>query len=85
MTKFWFVYFFLAIISFQAIAQEINYDSLEVMDYSRPRDLVIADVQVSGIEYIQKEVLISISGLKNIGTITTHEHRDRIVFFDIPS
>ncbi len=44
--------------------EKIDYDVLGVMDYENPRDLVIADIQVSGIEFIQKEVLISLSGLK---------------------
>ncbi|MFO7671515.1 MAG: outer membrane protein assembly factor BamA [Bacteroidales bacterium] len=42
----------------------IDYSTLEVMDYDRVREYVIADVTVSGIEFIQKEVLISLSGLK---------------------
>ena len=33
----------------------INYDSLEVMDYEHPKEYVIADIQISGIEFIQKE------------------------------
>ena len=42
----------------------IDFSSLEVMDYDNVREYTIADVTVSGIEYIQKEVLISLSGLK---------------------
>jgi len=53
------------------VAQEvINYDSLRVMDYENPKEYVIADVKVSGIEFIQKEVLVSLSGLKPGNTIT---------------
>lgn len=48
----------------------IDYDALEVMDYENPKEYTIADVKVSGIEYIQKEVLISLSGLK-VGNIIT--------------
>lgn len=47
----------------------IDYSSLEVMDYDNVKEYVIADVTVSGIEYIQKEVLISLSGLKPGNTI----------------
>ncbi len=58
----------------QLSAQEepalINYDSLDVMDYSRPKDYIIADVKVSGIKFIQKEVLVSLSGFKKGNTIT---------------
>jgi outer membrane protein insertion porin family len=48
----------------------IDYESLPVMDYENPREYTIADVTVSGIEFIQKEVLISISGLKAGNKIT---------------
>jgi outer membrane protein insertion porin family len=51
-------------------AQEIIKDTLEVMDYEHPKEYVIADVTISGIEYIQKEVLVSLSGLKKGETIT---------------
>jgi len=45
-------------------------DTLRVMDYANPKEYVIADVSVSGIEFIQKEVLVSLSGLKVGNTIT---------------
>jgi len=64
---------FIALLIFASgvVAQEgINYDSLRVMDYENPKEYVIADVTVSGIEFIQKEVLLSISGLKAGNTIT---------------
>ena len=48
----------------------IPYDSLDVIDYSRSKDFIIAGVQVSGIKFIQKEVLISLSGLKIGNKIT---------------
>ncbi|MCP4311360.1 MAG: BamA/TamA family outer membrane protein [Bacteroidetes bacterium] len=47
----------------------IDYSALEVMDYDNVTEYVIADVTVSGIEYIQKEVLISLSGLKPGNTV----------------
>jgi len=40
------------------------------MDYEHPKEYVIADVTISGIEYIQKEVLVSLSGLKKGNTVT---------------
>jgi outer membrane protein insertion porin family len=52
------------------VPQKIDYDTVRVMDYENPRDYVIADVTVSGIEFIQKEVLVSLSGLKKGSTIT---------------
>jgi len=55
----------------QALAQQQNdQDTLRVMDYEHPKEYVIADVTVSGIEYIQKEVLVSLSGLKKGNTVT---------------
>ena len=44
--------------------EPIPYDDLGVMDYGSPREYTIADVSVSGVEFIQKEVLVSLSGLK---------------------
>jgi len=48
----------------------IQYDSLKVLSYSNPKEYVIQEVTVSGIEYIHEEVLISLSGLKPGNTIT---------------
>jgi len=66
-----FLFFALLIFASGLIAQEgIEYDSLRVMDYANPKEYVIAEVTVSGIEFIQKEVLLSISGLKAGNSIT---------------
>jgi outer membrane protein insertion porin family len=55
----------------QADSVSIPYDSLKVFNYSSsPREYVIQDVTVSGIKFIQEEVLISLSGLKPGNTIT---------------
>jgi outer membrane protein insertion porin family len=62
--------FFSGLAPRQLAAQQIIKDTLEVMDYEHPSEYVIADVTVSGIEYIQKEVLVSLSGLKKGETIT---------------
>ena len=53
-----------------AAQQRLGNDTLQVMDYENPQEYVIADVTVSGIEFIQKEVLVSLSGLKVGSTIT---------------
>jgi outer membrane protein insertion porin family len=37
---------------------------LDVVDYSKPNEYEIAEVTISGVEFIQKEVLVSLSGLK---------------------
>ncbi|MEN8203821.1 MAG: outer membrane protein assembly factor BamA [Bacteroidota bacterium] len=60
----------LAIASGLAAQQGVSHDTLRVMDYENPKEYIIADVTVSGIEFIQKEVLISLSGLKTGNTIT---------------
>ncbi|MEA3460486.1 MAG: outer membrane protein assembly factor BamA, partial [Bacteroidota bacterium] len=62
--------FFSGLATRQVVAQQLGQDSLEVMDYEHPKEYVIADVTVSGIEFIQKEVLVSLSGLKPGNTIT---------------
>lgn len=54
----------------QADSLSIPYDELEVLDYSNPKEYVIQDVTISGIKFIQKEVLLSLSGLKAGNTIT---------------
>jgi len=45
-------------------SQELDYDNLPVIDYSVPQEYEIMDISVSGIEFLQPQVLISISGLK---------------------
>ncbi|HYW97376.1 MAG TPA: outer membrane protein assembly factor BamA [Bacteroidales bacterium] len=56
---------FLALtLSVLASAQNVDLNDVQVMDYSSPKEYEIADVTVTGIEYIQKEVLVSLSGLK---------------------
>ncbi len=42
----------------------------DVVDYSYPKEYTIADITVSGVEFLQKEVLISLSGLKKGAAIT---------------
>jgi len=70
MIKRTLVYSLLLFSSLFAAAQEIPYDSLSVIDYSRPKKYEIADVTVSGVKFIQKEVLVSLSGLKTGNSIT---------------
>lgn len=45
-------------------AQEPDFDNMPVVDYSNDREYEIAGITVSGVQFLQKEVLISISGLK---------------------
>jgi outer membrane protein insertion porin family len=46
------------------LAQELDYTSLPVFDYSSPREYEIMDITVSGVEFLQPYVLISISGFQ---------------------
>ncbi len=51
-------------------AQEPDFQDMKVIDYSVPKEYVIADVTVSGVEEVyQEEVLISLSGLRIGSTI----------------
>ncbi|HDR67827.1 MAG TPA: outer membrane protein assembly factor BamA [Bacteroidaceae bacterium] len=70
MAKFRVRFFLLLFFSLQVSAQEILYDSLTVMDYLSPKELTIADVRVSGIEFIHKEVLVNLSGLQKGNKVT---------------
>ncbi|MCK4921949.1 MAG: outer membrane protein assembly factor BamA [Bacteroidales bacterium] len=50
-----------AVLSF---AQDAENEKLKVVDYSLPKEYSIADINISGVEFLQKEVLVSLSGLK---------------------
>src|SRR4030042_1658967 len=58
------------IISGNLPAQEPDFDNMPVINYSSPRDYGIADITISGVEFLQPMVLISLSGLR-IGDIIT--------------
>jgi len=45
-------------------AQKPAYDLLPVIDYKKGQDLIIKDVQVSGIKYLDENILVNLSGLK---------------------
>jgi outer membrane protein insertion porin family len=57
-------------LSVAAYSQLNQTGKLDVVDYSKPKEYEIAEVTISGVEFIQKEVLVSLSGLK-IGTKVT--------------
>ncbi len=46
------------------LSQDIEYDNLPVLDYATIKEYEIADITVSGVEFLQPAVLISISGFK---------------------
>src|SRR6056297_4061366 len=53
----------LSIFSIQIIAQNINYASLPVANYQNPEEYIIKDISVAGIKYLDKNILINLSGL----------------------
>ena len=57
---------FLVLFVSGVFAQETDYSSMSVIDYKKAQDYIIKDVQVSGIKFLDKNILISLSGL-NIG------------------
>ena len=87
---------FLFLPAVQVLAQDdslkIDYASLPVVDYSNPREYEIAEVTISGVEFLQPMVLKSLSGLKEGGTITVpgddmtrviHKFWDQGLFSDV--
>lgn len=58
------VIFMLAIFSQNSFAQIQTDEDLSVIDYSTPQKYEIAGITVSGIEYLDQNVLIMLSGLK---------------------
>ena len=56
-------------------AQIEDYTDLPVVDYTSPREYEVADITVSGVEFLQKEVLISISGIRVGEKITVPSDR----------
>jgi outer membrane protein insertion porin family len=65
-----FVFAFSFIIPGNMPAQEPDYDNMPVINYSNPRDYEIADVTISGVEFLQPMVLISLSGF-SVGDVIT--------------
>ena len=59
-----------AVISAQNDSLQIDFDELPVLNYANPKEYIIQDVTISGVKYIQTEVLKSLSGLKAGNTIT---------------
>lgn len=55
--------------SLPCITAQIDYSSLPIIDYSRPRDYIIREVTVSGINFLDPVVVRSVSGLEPGKTI----------------
>lgn len=50
-------------ISTVLFAQEVDYSSLDVIDYRKPKSYIIKDIDVKGIKYLDERILINLSGL----------------------
>jgi len=64
-----FIYIIFFAAASKLFSQDLDYDNMQVIDYANPQDYEIADISVSGVEFLQPMVLISISGLKVGNTI----------------
>jgi outer membrane protein assembly factor BamA len=54
--------FFLALFTTQIFAQ--SDDDYEVIDYTSTEDYYIQDIKVTGVKYLDKEILSNLSGLR---------------------
>ena len=52
------------------LAQEQTNSQLSQVDYAKPKEYVIGGVTISGIKYLDQNVLIHLSGLKTGNTIS---------------
>ncbi len=60
----------LIFLSLNIFSQEIDFSKYKIVDYKQPREYVIKDISVSGIKYLDKEILKNLSGLGGKTTIT---------------
>ncbi|HKL07960.1 MAG TPA: outer membrane protein assembly factor BamA [Bacteroidales bacterium] len=56
----------LSFLSIQIVAQKINYSSLPIANYENPEEYIIKEISVAGIKYLDKNILVNLSGL-NVG------------------
>lgn len=52
------------VVSIPAIRGQVADSSFFSVYYSSPKKLTIADIQISGIRYLDRDVLVQLSGLK---------------------
>lgn len=53
----------LVCIAASAFTQEIDYKTMPVSDYKKPKEFIIKEINVSGIKYLDKNILVNLSGL----------------------
>ncbi len=59
-----FIITLLIIAGYSTYAQDIIDTNIEYVDYSRPKEYIIADIKITGVKYLQPGVLVNLSGLK---------------------
>jgi len=70
MSKYFFAFFLLFLIHYNTYSQLIEGDNLENINYSNIKDYEIGGINVTGIKYLDHNVIINLSGL-NIGDSIT--------------
>lgn len=56
--------------SLNGFTQEIDFSKYNVIDYKKPKEYIIKDISVSGIKYLDKDILKNLSGLGGLTNIT---------------
>ncbi len=54
----------LIFISYNICSQDKDYSSITTVDYSKVKEYEIAGIEITGVKYLQQQVLVNISGLK---------------------
>ncbi|HJX70748.1 MAG TPA: outer membrane protein assembly factor BamA [Bacteroidales bacterium] len=54
----------LIIAGIRVFAQDIDFSGLQYVDYSKQKEYIIADIKITGVKYLQPQVLVSLSGLR---------------------
>ena len=51
----------LIVVGFEIIAQDTDFSEFPYVDYSRQKEYVIADIRITGVKYLQPQVLVNLS------------------------
>ncbi len=63
MLRKFFVSVVLILITFLISAQEVDYANLDVVDYKKPKEYVIKDIKVTGVKFLDQNILVNLSDL----------------------
>ncbi len=65
------IFFVILIITgYKVFTQDVDFSGLEYIDYSRQREYTIEDIRITGVKYLQPQVLANLSGLRKGDKIT---------------